>query len=134
MNLLLDTHILIWALNDDPRLPKKAKEMILDPKNAVYYSSISIWEVSIKHMLHPENVTFSGEELSGYCQEAGYIQVEMRDRHVYALETLKREKGAPDHSDPFDRILIAQAKAENLTFLTHDALLPFYGEKCVALV
>lgn len=134
MNLLLDTHILIWALNDDARLPKKAKEMILDPDNAVYYSSISIWEVSIKHMLHPENVTFSGEELSGYCQEAGYIQVEMRDRHVYALETLKREKGAPDHSDPFDRILIAQAKTENLTFLTHDALLPFYGEKCVALV
>ncbi|MBO4748548.1 MAG: type II toxin-antitoxin system VapC family toxin [Clostridiales bacterium] len=134
MNLLLDTHILIWALNDDARLPKKAKEMILDPENAVYYSSISIWEVSIKHMLHPENVTFSGEELSGYCQEAGYIQVEMRDRHVYALETLKREKGAPDHSDPFDRILIAQAKTENLTFLTHDALLPFYGEKCVALV
>ena len=58
----------------------------------------------------------------------------MRDRHVYALETLKREDDAPEHADPFDRILIAQAKAENLTFLTHDALLPFYGEKCVALV
>ena len=97
MNLLLDTHILIWALNDDPRLPKKAKDMILDADNAVYYSSISIWEVSIKHMLHPENVTFSGEELSGYCQEAGYIQVEMRDRHVYALESLKREENAPVH-------------------------------------
>lgn len=134
MNLLLDTHILIWALNDDSRLPKKAKEMILDPDNAVYYSSISIWEVSIKHMLHPENVTFSGEELSGYCQEAGFIQVEMRDRHVFALETLKREKDAPEHADPFDRMLIAQAKSENLTFLTHDALLPFYGEKCVVLV
>lgn len=134
MNLLLDTHILIWALNDDPRLPKKAKDMILDADNAVYYSSISIWEVSIKHMLHPENVTFSGEELSGYCQEAGYIQVEMRDRHVYALESLKREENVPVHADPFDRMLIAQAKAENLTFLTHDALLPFYGEKCVVLV
>ena len=134
MNLLLDTHILIWALNDDPKLPKKAKDMILDADNAVYYSSISIWEVSIKHMLHPENVAFSGEELSGYCQEAGYIQVEMRDRHVYALESLKREENAPVHADPFDRMLIAQAKAENLTFLTHDALLPFYGEKCVVLV
>ena len=54
MNLLLDTHILIWALNDDPRLPKKAKDMILDADNAVYYSSISIWEVSIKHIKKPD--------------------------------------------------------------------------------
>ena len=48
MNLLLDTHILIWALNEDPRLPEKAKEMILDKDNAVYYSSVSIWEIAIK--------------------------------------------------------------------------------------
>ena len=134
MNILLDTHILIWALNEDPRLPEKARELILDENNAVYYSSVSIWEISIKHAVHPENVAFTGKELSQYCQEAGFLQVEMRDRHVYALESLKREENAPVHADPFDRMLIAQAKAENLTFLTHDALLPFYGEKCVVLV
>ena len=134
MNLLLDTHLLIWALNEDPRLPEKAKEMILDLDNAVYYSAVSIWEVSIKHANHPDNVTFTGKELSQYCREAGYLPVEMRDKHVYALETLSRAEGAPPRRDPFDRMLIAQAKAENLSFLTHDSLLPYYEEPCIISV
>ncbi len=134
MNLLLDTHILIWALNEDPRLSEKARELILDPDNAIYYSAVSVWEVAIKHALHPENVTFSGKELSQYCQEAGFLPVEMRDRHVFALETITRAAGAPPHHDPFDRMLIAQAKAENMSFLTHDSLLPYYNEKCIVSV
>ena len=134
MNILLDTHILIWALNEDPRLPEKARELILDENNAVYYSSVSIWEISIKHAVHPENVAFTGKELSQYCQEAGFLQVEMRDRHVFALETITRAEGAPPHHDSFDRMLIAQAKAENMSFITHDALLPYYEEKCIIAV
>ncbi|MCI8415525.1 MAG: type II toxin-antitoxin system VapC family toxin [Ruminiclostridium sp.] len=134
MNLLLDTHILIWALNEDPKLSEKARSLILDPGNAVYYSSVSIWEVAIKHALHPDNVAFSGKELSQYCQEAGFLPIEMRDRHVYALETITRADDAPAHHDPFDRILIAQAKAENLSFLTHDSLIPYYNETCIVPV
>ena len=134
MNILLDTHILIWALNDDPRLPEKAREFILDPDNAIYYSSISVWEVSIKHAIHPDNVSFTGKDLAGFCQDAGFLPVEMRDRHVFALETLTRAKGAPLHHDPFDRMLIAQAKAENMSFITHDSLLPWYREKCIISV
>ena len=131
MNLLLDTHILIWALNEDPRLSEKARDLILDPDNAVYYSSISIWEVAIKHALHPDNVAFTGKELAQYCQEAGFLPVELRDRYLFALETLVREESAPPHHDPFDRILVAQAKAENMNFLTHDPLIPYYSEKCI---
>lgn len=131
MNLLLDTHILIWALNEDPRLPVKARTLILDPDNAIYYSPVSIWEVAIKHAIHPEHIVFTGKELSQYCQEAGFLPVEMRDKHVYALETLTRSAGAPAHHDPFDRMLVAQAKAENLSFLTHDSLIPYYDEKCI---
>ena len=134
MNILLDTHILIWALNDDPRLPEKARELILDPDNAIYYSSISVWEVSIKHAIHPDNVSFTGKDLAGFCQDAGFLPVEMRDRHVFALETLTRAKGAPLHHDPFDMMLIAQAKAENMSFITHDSLLPWYREKCIISV
>ena len=134
MNLLLDTHILIWALNEDPKLSEKARSLILDPGNAVYYSSVSIWEFAIKHALHPDNVAFSGKELSQYCQEAGFLPIEMRDRHVYALETITRADDAPAHHDPFDRILIAQAKAENLSFLTHDSLIPYYNETCIVPV
>jgi len=131
MNLLLDTHILIWTLNEDPRLSEKAKEMILDEHNTVYYSSVSVWEISIKHSNHPENVEFTGKELVHFCQEAGFFPIEMRDKHVIALETITREEGAPPHHDPFDRMLIAQAKAENMSFLTHDSLLPYYNEKCI---
>ena len=66
MKLLLDTHILIWALNDDPRLPKKARELLLKPENSIYYSVVSIWEVAIKHAIHPENVTFTGRESESF--------------------------------------------------------------------
>ena len=134
MNLLLDTHILIWALNEDPHLPKEARDLILDVDNDIYYSSVSIWEVAIKHALHPDNIEFTGKELSQYCQQAGFLSVEMRDKHVYALETLKRNPDAPAHNDPFDRILIAQAKAENMTLLTHDSLMAAYDEQCIYTV
>ena len=134
MKILLDTHILIWALNEDPRLPDRAKEMILDENNTVYYSSVSIWEIAIKHARYPNEVEFTGKELSQFCQEAGYLPVEMRDRHVFALETITRSEGAPPHHDPFDRMLIAQAKADNLYFVTHDSLLPYYEEKCIVPV
>ncbi len=134
MNLLLDTHILIWALNDDPQLSEKAKEMILEPGNAVYYSVMSIWEISIKHSTHPEDLEFSGKELSEFCQDAGFLPLELRDKHVYALETINRPENAPRHNDPFDRMLVAQAKAENMSFLTHDSLIPYYEEKCIIQV
>ena len=93
--------------------------------NAVYYSSVSNWEVSVKHANHPDNVSFTGEEFSRFCREAGFLPVEMRDRHVFALETITRAEDAPPHHDTFDRMLIAQAKSENMSFLTHDPLLPY---------
>ena len=108
--------------------------MILDSDNTIYYSSVSIWEVSIKHANHPENVEFTGKELSQFCQEAGFLPVEMRDKHVFALETIVRAEDAPPHHDPFDRMLIAQAKAERMSFITHDSLLPYYNEKCIMSV
>ncbi len=134
MNLLLDTHILIWALNEDHQLSEKAKELILDPNNIIYYSSISIWEIAIKHAIHPENVEFSGKELAAFCREAGFLPLEMREKHVFYLETISRPEDAPKHNDPFDRMLIAQAKAENMSFLTHDSLIPCYNEKCIISV
>lgn len=72
MNLLLDTHVLIWALTEDARLSEKAREMILDPENTVYYSAVSVWEVSIKHTNHPENVQFTGRELAGFVKKRAF--------------------------------------------------------------
>lgn len=134
MNLLLDTHILLWALSEDPRLPEKAKELILDENNAIYYSAVSVWEIAIKHANHPDSVTMTGKELAQYCEEAGYLPLEMRNKHVFSLEGISRQEDAPPHHDPFDRMLIAQAKEENMSFVTHDALLPYYNEKCIIAV
>ena len=134
MNILLDSHILIWALTDDSRLPGKARELILDPENSIYYSAVSVWELAVKHMLHPEEITFSAQELMDWCEEAGFPEVELSAYDVCYLETLSRPDEAPRHKDPFDRMLIAQAKAEDMLFLTHDSLLSDYNETCIIRV
>lgn len=134
MRFLLDTHIILWALKESKRLPGEAKTYIKNPQNHVLYSSVSVWETAIKHMAHPEQMITSGRRLSELCQEAGYQMLPVTDRHVYMLETLKRAAGAPAHNDPFDRILIAQAKAEGLFLITHDRLLKDYAEDCVIYV
>ena len=134
MNLLLDTHILLWALSEDERLSEKAKELILEQGNALYYSVVSVWEIAIKHALHPDNVKISGKEFSESRPQAGFLSLVLRDKHVYSLETLHRDGDVPKHNDPFDRILLSQAKTENMSFLTHDTLFQGYHENCVIFV
>lgn len=134
MNILLDTHELIWALNDDPRLSKKAYEYITDPDNDIFYSTVSIWEVAIKHAIRPDDIEFNGKELAAFCKDAGFFNLPVYDKHVFAMETLVRPSDAPRHNDPFDRLLVGQAKAENMVFLTHDSLIPYYNENCIVPV
>ena len=134
MNLLLDTHIAIWALNDDPNLSEKARKLILDPDNNIYYSTVSVWEVMLKHSKRPNEILFDEKEFSEYCHEAGFIPLSLSDKHIFAVSTLIREENAKPHNDPFDRILLAQAKVENLSLLTHDELIPDYKERCIIAV
>ena len=131
MNLLLDTHIAIWALNDDPALSEKARKLILDPDNTIYYSTVSVWEVLLKHTRRPGNIPFDESDFSEGCREAGFVPLSLTDKHVLAVHTLSRPNYIKEHNDPFDRLLLAQAKVENLSFLTHDELITGYEEKCV---
>ncbi|MCM1468800.1 MAG: type II toxin-antitoxin system VapC family toxin, partial [Alistipes sp.] len=108
--------------------------IILNKDNVVFYSTVSVWETTIKHMLHPDKLRMNGNLLEKGCEENGYIVLPILNKHVMALETLKRPNDAPKHNDPFDRILIAQAKAESLMFLTHDSLIPYYGELFIVSV
>ena len=123
MNILLDTHLLIWTLNEDPALPEKARELILDPDNVIYYSTVSVWEIAIKHASHPDNVEFTGKEMAAFCREAGFQHLDIRERHVFALETLTRPENASRHNDPFDRMLVAQAKVEDMMLIICDQYL-----------
>lgn len=134
MKLLLDTHIILWALNDNPKLSGQARKLIMDAGNDIYYSSASIWETTIKYMSKPDKIRISGSKLSDLCREMGYQMLPITDDHVKALETLVYSNQNQVHNDPFDRIMIAQAKADRLIFITHDSKIPFYGESCVMVV
>ena len=131
MNLLLDTHIAIWALNDDPALSAKARGLILDPGNTVYRSAVSVWEVLLKHAHRPESIPFDEKDFVEGCHEAGYVSLPIVDKHVLTVRTLLRPTDAKEHNDPFDGLLLAQAKAERMMFLTHNELISAYGEGCV---
>ena len=128
MRILLDTHIAVWAVLNAPMLPDKARQMILDEENEIFYSTASVWEITIKHMLHPDKIRMSGNILEKGCEDNGYIVLPILNDHVSYLETLHRPQNAHKHNDPFDRIMVAQAKAEKLMFLTHDSLIPYYKE------
>ncbi len=135
MNYLADTHILIWAITDSPKLSKKAREILLSENNNIYYSFANVWEIAIKHSLHKSNITFSSQCFEEMCKLAGYSFLETKCNHAFIVETLKHADNAPrEHRDPFDRLLLAQAKAENMLFLTHDELIPFYNESCIVSV
>ena len=134
MRLLLDTHIAIWALNDDPQLSPKARKLLLDSNNIIYYSTISVWEVLLKHAKNPANLELTASDFSRYCLQAGFYPLTLSDKHILAVETLSRPVHAKKHNDPFDRLLLAQAKVKEFFFLTHDSLIPDYGEECIITV
>ena len=134
MKLLLDTHILMWALADDARLSEKARSIISDERNELYYSVVSAWEVSIKHALHPESFDLSEEALIDYCEQNEILPLSLSIRHIPVLSSLKRSDSAPAHKDPFDRVMIAQAKSDGLMFVTHDRLIADYDEACILIV
>ena len=75
MKLLIDTHIILWALDDNPKLPVQAREMILDTQNEIYYSVASIWETSIKYMAKPDKIHISGSTLAALCRKILYISL-----------------------------------------------------------
>ena len=134
MKILIDTHIAIWAVLNDPELPDQAKDIILDERNDIFYSTASVQEITIKHMLHPDKIRISGELLEKGCEENGYFVLPILNEHVSALETLIRPENGSKHNDPFDKIMIAQAKAESLIFLTHDFLNSYYNEPFIISV
>jgi PIN domain nuclease of toxin-antitoxin system len=120
VNLLLDTHVFIWAVDDDPRLSAAAWTMI-EEADSVYVSSASIWEAIIKYQLGKLKV--DPDRLIDAVAESGFLELSITMRHAAAVTYLP-----PIHRDPFDRLLLAQAISEPLHFLTADDKLPQYSE------
>jgi PIN domain nuclease of toxin-antitoxin system len=124
VNLLLDTHIAIWAVEDNPRLSQAARTLILDPSATLYVGVVSLWEIAIKHSLGrgPEAMPMSAGDAQRFFEASGFVIVPVASAHVLALESLPRH-----HDDPFDRLLVATALTEPYRLLTHDARLAAYG-------
>ncbi|CAN5130031.1 type II toxin-antitoxin system VapC family toxin [soil metagenome] len=120
MRILLDTHILLWALSSDPRLSNEAVKLIGDSKNEVLVSAASIWEISIKYSLG--RLSHSPAEITEAAISTGFSQLPIAFEHCHALAALPAV-----HSDPFDRMLIAQSLTEPAILVTHDRLLKEYG-------
>lgn len=112
MKLLLDTHVYLWVRMDDPRMPPHFREAIVDPANVVHVSALSAAEIAVKRAVGKLEVT--GDIEDGIAA-LGLEELSFTHRHARTLDTLPLH-----HRDPFDRMLIAQAMAEDLTFLTVD--------------
>lgn len=122
MNLLIDTHLLLWAAARPDRLPAEARQRMLDPAAALHFSVASLWEVAIKRALNRPDFRVDPGPLRAGLLASGYLELPVEGRHVLGLATLPRH-----HADPFDRILIAQAAAEGMTLLTVDEAMEPYG-------
>ena len=131
-SFLVDTHILLWALVDSDRLPAKVRMIMSEIDTEFYYSVASMWEVSIKH--GKGQLPVSGAQFLHYCEQAGFKKLPVDERHVLALETLQKLEDSPPHNDPFNRIMLAQAKVDCLMFITHDKRLSYYDEPYLVMV
>ena len=120
MRLLLDTHIFLWAVAGSARL-KPATRRFIESADQVCVSAASIWEVAIKASLG--KIDADPAALAAAIETSGFTELPVRAVHSAGVARL-----APHHNDPFDRLLIAQAIAEPLTFLTADALLVRYSD------
>jgi len=118
MRILLDTHLLLWALSQPSRLSPQMRKRIDSAE--VYVSTASIWEIGIKSAMG-KIAANAGEVLAG-LEPAGFIQLAITGEHAAKAAELP-----PLHKDPFDRILVAQASVEPMLLLTNDEVLRGYG-------
>jgi PIN domain nuclease of toxin-antitoxin system len=122
VRLLLDTHVLLWALSGNRRLSSATRSLLENRDNQVWFSAASIWEVAIKTILGREDFRVDPDALAGLAEQCGFEELPVHSRHAAATTRLPQL-----HADPFDRLLIAQAHTENLTLLTIDPAVLAYG-------
>ncbi|GAB3595820.1 type II toxin-antitoxin system VapC family toxin [Microbacterium tumbae] len=122
MRLLLDTHVLLWAAYLPDRLPRSIAELLSDQRNELLFSVVSIWEVAIKSGLGRSDFDADPHVLRRELRDNGYVELAIIGAHAAGVA------GLPGiHRDPFDRMLIAQSRAEGITLLTADRKIAEYG-------
>jgi PIN domain nuclease of toxin-antitoxin system len=123
MRILLDTHVLIWAMGATTRLSPETLDSLGDPANEVLFSAASVWEIAIKFALGRADFTLSPQRIMDEALAVGFVELPVRSTAAVRVATLPLL-----HRDPFDRLLIAQAMAEPAILYTADAQLTTYSE------
>lgn len=126
MRLLLDTHVLLWWLLGDARIGPKARALIADPANDVAVSIASPWEIALKFRIG--KIGESGSAIFSQLDRLGFDLIPLRVGHLAVLEGLPLH-----HRDPFDHMIIAQAKAEGMVIMTEDRIIPRYAVPCTGV-
>jgi PIN domain nuclease of toxin-antitoxin system len=119
VRLLLDTNIFVWCIINPKRLSTKARRAIDDPRNERVLSYVSVWEIITKATIGKLNIAHAPADIKQRCDEVGIDELlPIHLNHIYHLRSLP-----PAHSDPFDRLLIAQAQVEGLRMVTSDTII-----------
>ena len=122
MRLLLDTHIVLWMLDNSPKLGTRARELMTARNAECFVSAVSFWEIAIKAGLRRKDFRVDADKLIDACLAAGLRLLPFAPAHAVRVARLPRH-----HADPFDRALVSQALVEPLTLLTRDPTLAPYG-------
>jgi len=121
MSVLLDTHVLLWVAGEPDRLPEQVRSLVEDPATEVLFSAASLLEIAIKSGLDRPDFAVDPRVLRRGLLENGYTELPVTGAHAVAVDLLP-----PIHRDPFDRMLVAQARIEGVPLLTADTTLGLY--------
>ena len=121
--LLLDTHAFLWWISDESMLRRGAHAAIADPRNEIFVSAVTAWEVTVKRL---KGKMEAPDNLAAMVDEKGLSHLPLTFHHAELAARLPRH-----HKDPFDRFLIAQAQAEGLAVVTRDTHFPLYGVRTI---
>lgn len=122
MTFLVDTHLLLWAAGNSQKLSKKARRLLDDRDSQLWFSAVSVWEVTIKHGLGRQDFRVDPRRLRRGLIDNGWRELAISSEHAVATLDLPSH-----HKDPFDRMLVAQAQVEGLALVTSDELVARYA-------
>lgn len=115
MNYLIDTHILLWYMVGDKRITRDTQTKIEERNNTIFLSNISLWEIAIKLSIGKLRLKGSLTDLERYLDQKGFMILEFDFRDIETLQTLPFH-----HQDPFDRLIVSQAKTKSLEIISND--------------
>lgn len=132
-SFLIDTHVAIFAMCNHNELNREFISILEDLNSKIYISMVSVWEVAIKSIKHPDKIPVNEKEFVMYCEKMEFDFLPIKASHILNIRNLKLKNNI-SHKDPFDKLLVSQSVCENLTLCTRDTLLLDYDVNNIRIV